>query len=163
LRGIVTDSESHRACAAEILASSAREPTHQAIGWAKDDGRFQLEGLVPDTYAVCARTSGGRCGILRGIVIEAGKNDAELVIPLNAGAKLRLRYEGDQDRAYVQALQGEVLLVEDFGVQRGHDIEWTVTTGHVVLRVHANDSQRWTDTPVDLAAGETREIVLGKD
>jgi hypothetical protein len=163
VQGIVTDAETQRPAAAAItiVAEGGPELGMLAVS-STEDGSFRGQGLEPGTYALCARTSDGRCGILRHVEVRAGTTTSDLVIALSAGAKLRLRYQGDEDFASIVVLVDGVAIAMD-GVEKGHEVEWTVAAGSLTVRMYTGSPEPADERVVQLAAGETQAVVFGKD
>ena len=163
MQGIVLDSQTQRPSAAAVTISGQNDPklgVHLAVS--KDDGLFRGQGLEPGTYALCAHTSDGRYGILRDVEVQVGGEAADLVIALAAGSRLRLRYEGEEEYASVAVLQDDAVIAFD-GVQKGHTVEWTVAPGSLTVRFHTRSAPTARERTLELAVGETQEVVLGED
>ncbi len=160
LAGTVLDSQTQSGCPAEVMLSG--EGPEWSISFAENDGRFQFGAVGSGRYSLYAHTSDGRCGLIRGIMVGASGDSSDLVIMLQVGAKLRVRYEGEQECASVRVTQGDMVLALDDIRRDGHGVEWTLPAGDLTVR-HRSGEASWIEVPVQLATGETREIILGKD
>jgi hypothetical protein len=71
-----------------------QEPEDRA--WTSPDDAFQLDGLRAGRYDLTAHTGDGRVAVLRGVLVGAGETVEGLVLPLQDGARLLIRYDGKE-------------------------------------------------------------------
>jgi hypothetical protein len=158
IRGKVTDA-SGRARASDLLLA----PDGDARSWigttTKDDGSFELEGLLPGSYSLTAVASGDLCGRRSGLRASPGETLDGIVVRLEAGARLKLRYTGGEPYGNFTLMLGGEVIGGD-GIERGGSSLRVVPAGEIEVR--------WSDEPRDpepfvqritLGAGQERELV----
>jgi hypothetical protein len=156
IRGRVIDA-SGQLRDAELVFSRAGEDD----GWMMTsafDGKVEISGLLPGTYALSA-TSGGSFGMRGGLVVRMGEALENIDVLLEPGARLKLRYNGARAFASFEILAAGLLVGGD-GLERGTTATHTVPAGEIEVRWRSNldpgstKSQRFTLIP-----GEERELV----
>jgi hypothetical protein len=164
LSGRVVDAQSGEGCAAELTIT----PQHLRSGafgsgfttGTKPDGSFDHPGLEPDLYGISARTADGRIGVLPDIAVLADAKSGDLVISVSLGGKLRLRYDGSKKAMLVEIMSRGVLVQFSEGIEPGQTVERRAPQGALVLNIRSE----WMGPPrtmqLDLAAGETKEVVI---
>jgi hypothetical protein len=170
ISGRVLDPTSGEGVAATVILSPlARGPgaVGTTIGGSEENGAFRFEGLLPGAYSLCASTSAGQGAVLGGVRVEAGARLDTVVLSLQPGARLRVRYEGQAAYGQFHVVQDGAVVAAD-GVQRGTCATWVVPAG--VLEVVCEE---WPDEgsqlparrrrALTLAAGELGELVFGDD
>jgi hypothetical protein len=126
----------------------------------KDDGTFEVEGLEPGRYGLAARTDDGRFGALPGVDLAAGTASDEIALPVSEGGRLKVRYEGASERAWLRVLLSGVPVDWGNDLERGKTVERTVPAGTMVLELVAEPGTQPITRNVSLAAGEEREVLL---
>jgi hypothetical protein len=156
----VVDSQSGLGVAAQIAVSNTSDPrTPIHMPRSKADGSFQLSGLLPGTYALCAATGDGRAGSLRGVELAAGGDLHDLVIEVRPGAKLRVRYGGAESHCSARVLQDGAVVATD-GVEKGTSKVFTVPTGALKLVCRLGGNGKEIVRELSLAAGAEQELVI---
>jgi hypothetical protein len=169
MRGIVVDALSGAGCLAELYVNAEQAqresfPLGMGFGSAtKGDGKFEHLGLLPGAYGLAAQTSDGRFGILPSVNVAANATAEGLTIRVSPGGKLRFRREGvGSDLVVTVTSQGVPVDFPEI-VKTGSTLEKRAPSGPLVVQVRKD----LKDTPklkmVDLAAGETKEVVLHDD
>lgn len=160
LVGSVVDAKTGAPCQAEI-AVSPRDPSalERMRGTSHADGSFRFGGLRVGAYDVAAGTPDGRVGSIRGLVVDAeGRSDA-LVIRVEPGARLRVRYQGRATWGSLEVASGGMPFSFD-GLRAGTSTTCTVPAGHVVARFKIHDPPSKQEKELDLAVGEEKEVVF---
>jgi hypothetical protein len=157
LRGRLVGAEGEDLPAARVIAWAAilggRELARMA--WTAPDASFQLDGLGPGRYDLAARTEDGRVAVLHGLTLEAGAVLEGLTLRLQAGARLRIRYDGAggaPGRVTVLAAGGAVVATDD--VLPGSSALLTVPPGPVEVRLEAGGRLVGTRTADAIGGGE---------
>jgi hypothetical protein len=160
VRGTVVDKLSGKTSRAEITYSvNAR--TDKEIGMldSQEDGTFKVSGLEPGTYDLAARASGSRVGVLRGITVQAAIETRDLVVILEPGATLRLRYAGKKGYLQYRVVSEGTVIAGD-GLPAGATSETAVPPGRIVVECGWPDAQS-EKREVEVSAGEHKELVFG--
>jgi hypothetical protein len=125
----------------------------------KPDGSFELSGLLPGAYALCATATDGRIGSLRGVELAAGGDLRDLVIQLAPGARVRVRYAGAEDFCSARVVQDGVVCASD-GIEKGTTKTFSAPAGSVklVCRLHGNGKEIVRE--LTLEAGKEQELVI---
>ena len=84
----------------------------------------------------------------------------EIVIAVQAGARVRARYDGPQDGAFV-ALVSEGACVAFLGVERGVPTEAVLPPGRIVARWHVLSVDVAHEGAFEAVGGATHEIAFG--
>lgn len=136
-------------------------PSGDEFGWlmsTAQKGATRFDGLSPGTYSVRARTSDGLFGQRLRLVLHAGETLEPIEVRLDLGAKLTLRYVGDQSAASFEILSAGETLAGD-GLIRGTDSLQVVPAGTIEVRWRQASSNDVVSRRVTLTAGEERELV----
>jgi len=122
------------------------------------DGTFRLDGFAAGACALFASTSDGRVGLLTGVVLAPEAPAANQRVVLGPGSTLRLSYEGE-DTCHLAFHLGDVRLAGD-GLEHGKHMTQSVPPGRVVVEYRRAGNDRKERVELELAPGETREVVL---
>jgi hypothetical protein len=136
IAGRVSDADNQGVAAEVILAPQLDEsdPGYGgSIGPTDADGSFHREGLAPGVYCVAASTSGGACGVAKGLRLEEGARIEDLAVHVRPGGRLRVRYDGPEDVVQVRVCDGMAVVALD-GVERGTAKTWVVPEGSLQVR-----------------------------
>ncbi len=126
-----------------------------------ENGVRTLTGLREGSLTVWAETSCGLCAVRSGIELRAGPTPTEVELRLEPGAKLVLRYEGPLDWEEYGVFSDGARI--DFGSYwLGNGIPMLVPAGSIEVRKVPRDGRPPETHRVTLAAGEERELVVGK-
>ncbi len=98
IAGVVVDRSTGEGCECEVNLTSA-DP-RSWMGTSSADGTFRFGGLLPQSYAVTARTSDGKIGICRAILVTGGELVEGLRIEISPGSRLDLRYDGPAEHVH---------------------------------------------------------------
>src|SRR5262249_692313 len=140
IRADVVDAKTGATCAADVMVTREDAPkdARNEFGFeipVKESERFERGGLEPGTYAISARSSDGRIGILRGGEGTQEKDPAPKVIRVAPGGKIRLRYEGSKPDLLV-TIASEGADIALFGpLKRGSKTQQFAPAGTVTLKV----------------------------
>jgi hypothetical protein len=160
LAGRVIDSKSGDGVVAKISVSIPADPLSVTyVPTSKPDGSFELSGLLPGAYALCATATDGRIGSLRGVELAAGGDLRDLVIQLAPGARVRVRYAGAEDFCSARVVQDGVVCASD-GIEKGTTKTFSAPAGSVklVCRLHGNGKEIVRE--LTLEAGKEQELVI---
>jgi hypothetical protein len=122
------------------------------------DGELVVEGLPPGIWDVAFTTPTGLCGRLVRVQLDAGAEVGPLDVPLSAGGRLRLRYEGSERSVYFSVEQDGVQLDFD-GLLSGTADVRTVPAGTLTVRFGEYSEMAGAKT-VRVEPGEELEVVL---
>jgi len=155
LAGRVVDGASGAPARADVVVSRADgvAAPHGSFG---DDGAFAFSGLAAGRYALVARTSDGRAGLVEGIALGAGEARSDLRIELAPAARLVVRRNGGPDEVAFRARLGEALVASG-ALERGVPGTWFVPAGHLVVELEGAAA---LVREVDVAANATGEVVF---
>jgi hypothetical protein len=160
LAGRVADSSSGEGVIAEIAVSIPADPQAGIhMPTSEPDGTFVLEGMLPGSYALAAATTDGRVGILRGVELAAGSDLHDLLISVQPGARVRVRYEGAQGYCSAQVVQDGVVVATD-GVEKGTSKTFSGPAGSVKVVCRLGGNGKELVRELVLKAGEERELVF---
>jgi hypothetical protein len=123
------------------------------------DGSFEVQGLLPGTYALAATLTDGRAGVLRGVELVGGGDLGDLVIQVRAGARVRVRYEGAQSHCSARVERDGVVVATD-GVEKGTWKSFSTPPGNVkvVCRLAGNGKEIVRE--LTLEVGEDQDLVV---
>jgi hypothetical protein len=160
LSGRVVDAATGEGVASTIAVSQPGNKTEYIyMPRSKADGSFELGGLLPGTYALAATLPDGRAGILRGVDMAVGSKASGLVISVRAGARLRVRYAGEQKFASLSIEQDGVYCSGD-GVEKGTSQLFTAPAGAVRVVCRLRGIGKELVRELTLKAGEEQELVF---
>ncbi len=159
LAGRVVDALTGEGVAATVAVSQPGEKTSICMPRSKADGSFALDSLLPGTYALAATLADGRTGLLRGAVLTAGANVRDLVIAVRPGARLRVRYAGENGFAAVRVEQDGVVFATD-GVEKGTTRTFSAPAGQVSVICSLGGNGKKLVRELTLKAGEEQELVF---
>ncbi len=160
LAGRVVDATSGKGVVAQVAVSVPGDktaPIHMPTS--KPDGSFELDGLLPATYALAAAVDDGRVGLLRGVALSAGADLKDLVIEVHAGGRVRVRYEGAQGFCSAQVEQDGIVLATD-GVETGTARTFPAPAGASQLVCQIGGDGKRIVRELALQPGEERELVI---
>lgn len=159
LSGTVLDAATGKGCAAELMFGRADQPKDFGGMSTEADGTFRIEGLAPGTYDLAALASGERVGLLRGVSVSSGSEASALVVSLVPGARLRLKYAGNEGVLRFSVSSSGVAIARD-GIPAGGTEETVVPSG--LLLVECRWADRSESVELELRVGEEKELVFGK-
>jgi len=160
LAGRVVDGKSGEGVVAQIAVSIPSDALSRInMPTSKPDGSFELVGLLPGAYALCAAANDGRVGSLRGVELAAGGDLHDLVIQLVPGARVRVRYAGAQDFCSARVVQDGAIVATD-GVEKGTSKTFSVPVGSVKVVCRLGGNGKEIVRELSLAAGAEQELVI---
>lgn len=133
-----------------------------AGGWwrtrSRPDGSFDFRGLRADRYTLFASASDGRAGLLENVTLATAQPISDQQIVLHAGALLRVRSEGNAPGALRLFRDGTCFCGES--LEPGRSVTLVVLPGRLRAELAADDGGQPPAQELELAAGETREVVF---
>jgi hypothetical protein len=147
-------------CAAEVLIGGTDDPDDPRWSRATSaDGSFRFDGNAPGAYALVARTSDGRVGVLRGVSVEEGKTAGDLRLAVGRGATLVVRWEGELVPWMCSAeLDGILVAFDSRSSER--EAELVVPPGALKVGFAAEALNLWKEQLVEVAEGDAKEVVF---
>jgi hypothetical protein len=160
LAGRVVDAQSGAGVVAQISVSLPADPLSVIyMPTSKPDGSFELSGLLPGAYALCATATDGRVGSLRGVELAAGGDLHDLVIQLAPGARLRVRYDGALAFCSARVVLDGVVFATD-GIEKGTSKTFSAPAGSVKVVCRLGGNGKELVRALTLVAGEEQELVF---
>jgi len=163
LSGRVVDAATGEGVASTVSVSQPGNKTEYIYSRRSNpDGTFEFGGLLPGTYALAATLPDGRAGVLRAVDLPAGTKASDLVISVSAGARLRVRYAGEQKFASVRFEQEGVRFSGD-GIEKGTSKMFTAPAGSVKVVCRLGGSRKEIVRELTLKTGEEQELVINDE
>ena len=160
LSGRVVDATTGEGVTATIAVGIPGDKTGRTyMPTSKPDGSFAVNSLLPGTYALGATTVDGRVGVLRGVEIVGGGDSHDLVIQVQPGARVRVRYAGALDFCSVHVEQDGVPVALD-GVEKGTSKTFSAPVGSVRVVARLGGNGKEVVRELTLKAGEEQELVI---
>jgi hypothetical protein len=161
IEGKVIDAKTGEGCRAECacLPSTQSDMKGRSLSSSNQDGSFQWHGLESGSYELTARTSDGRTARAKGVAVKAGENTSDIVLSLEPGAKLRLRYDGDQEKGWSEVQSDGVSVAGDWLVKGTPSVQ-IVPKGKLTVTLRHKAGVTTCTREVEVAAGEEKEVVL---
>jgi len=161
LRGRVVDAASGAPVTASVRAQeTSREHTFDSIGRPPEDGtEFAFRDLRPVEYALVARTTDGRVGLLRALAEPAGTGTGH-ELRVAPGTTLDLRVADGAGRGFVTVWLDDALLFGN-GLQEGDRLDLAVPTGELSLLWRPREGAP-VERRVAGPAGGRVEVVVGE-
>lgn len=157
--GRIVDAATGEPAAGGLVVWSPPPRFHLSLGFA-NDGReeFSSTGLAPSTYDLTARTPDGRVGTLRGVEVRPGSSREDLVVRVQPGGRLRIRYFGPSTYANYHVYDGTTVVAAN-GLHRGTSELETVPAAklRVELDAHAAGTH---ERVLFVRPGESAEVVF---
>ena len=169
LRGTVVDAVSGAACGAELSVMPdhpGSDPFGGGMGFSsetKENGAFEHGGLEPGSYGLSACTNDGRFGVLPAVLVAPNATADGLVIRVSPGGTLHLRYQGALPAIYVTVTSQGVAVGFPEIVQSGSSLDVRAPAGSIALQIRKEFRGEARLKKIDLAAGETKDVVLRDD
>jgi hypothetical protein len=128
------------------------------------DGTFEGQDIPAGAYDVSVSTGDGFVAFLPGVLVEA-EEARELELPLDRGAELRLRFEGNSAPigVVVASTSEGVVGLQVIPTEASETVQLFVPAGRIHLVVQwgsAMPLENETGQDVTVAAGEEKEIVF---
>jgi hypothetical protein len=159
VRGTVIDT-SGKLVAAELTIESTDDPEDPRLQkTTTENGDFRFQNNAPGKYAIVARTSDGRIGVARGLVIEEGKALGAVRVEVEAGATVTVRWEG-KPVPWMCTAELDQILVSFAMSAEGGSADLIVPAGNLKIGYASEALNRWGETFVQVGVGETREVVF---
>ena len=160
LAGRVIDAGSGDGTVAQVSISIPADPLSVIhMPTSKPDGSFEISGLLPGAYAICAAAADGRVGSLRGVELATGADLHDLVIQLAPGARVRVHYGGAEGFCSVRILQEGVVVATD-GVEKGTSKTFSSPAGAVKVVCRLGGNGKEIVRELTLAVGAENEVVI---
>jgi hypothetical protein len=160
LAGTVVDARSGAPCPARLTVTGLTlDPPLMMLAETQADGTFALAGMRPGTYDIAAHTDDARVGIVRGVVITGGVQDAGPVLRVSAGARVRVRYDG-KARYGTFEVRSDGAIVGIDSLESGTSRSQPVPAGRVVVKFTLWDPTRTQEKELELAVGEEKSCAF---
>lgn len=127
----------------------------------QNDGTFKWEGLEPGAYDLVARLNDGRVAVARAVSLAAGAKVSGLVLTLEPGAKLRLRYTGPGAAPWFKVRSAGAVVVSD-PLEKDKPSVVVVPAGKISIELRLEGDERVERRDLEIAPGDDKEIVLGE-
>ncbi len=167
ISGQVVDASTGKPCGATVHVSANHAgdspDANELETETREDGRFEIESLLPDRYQISFMTTDGRFASLSGIVVTAGQITDGLLVKVLPGARITVRYEGKSPNATFKIMNGSVPLSMTRGVVSGSSESVSVPSGRITIEYRPGAVGDRHTLTVDISVGETREVVLRDD
>ena len=124
------------------------------------DGSFRLDGLAPGRYVISASTTAGQAGLLGEIALAAGTPVEGLQVVLEAGARVRVRFEGASGTLGNYTMRRNGAALGGDGLHAGASANEVVAAGKLVVEFRFPGVERPELRELELAPGEERELLF---
>ncbi len=118
-------------------------------------GSFRFVDLNPGRFDLRAATPDGRVAVLEGIELAAGETNGDLLLAVERGGRIAIRYDGGPERLRYRILRGGARL-SDSKILRGQTSIDIAPAGPTDVRLYGGE---FSETRrVDVVAGELVEV-----
>jgi hypothetical protein len=163
VEGKTIDAATGEGCTAELLvAPSAPQPNRSMFAASRIDGSFQFTRLEPATYNLTARTNDGRTAQEIGIALGPGDRVSGLVLKLEPGARLRVKYDGEQRKCHYDVRSNGLRVAND-RVSKEQPSTQIVPKGKLTIEFTRGGATQAEIREIEVAAGEEKEVVFTDD
>jgi hypothetical protein len=164
IEGRVLDAVTHQGCVATIslLVPESSRGSGRSGEFTGSDGSFNLRGIEPGTYDLLARVKDGRIAIQHGVGVSAGKKVNGIVMLVEPGSRLHLRYTGKAQEAMAW-IHTQGVWLDSVTLQRGITSDFFAPKGPITLQLFVGGAMRTQPRELYLDPGEEREIVFNDD
>lgn len=159
LAGTVLDRETGRPARANVTIYSRRMPQWLAMDPMREE--FSFGDLAAGEHYLQAQTPDGRVGTLLGVQVAAGETTEDLVIHLDPGQFVRLRYRGPTEYARYRFVKDGVTYAHD-ALRHGTRERTCLPLGTYELILTGYDRTAMTIPPTTVFE-ESRTIEVGPD
>jgi hypothetical protein len=161
IEGTVVDATSGAGCLAELacMPTSATRTSSGVLTTTRADGSFSVSALELGPYDLVARVDDGRTAVLRGVLLGSAGSVTGLVLVLEPGARLRIRYEGSAPYGWFDVRRDGVRVVHN-AVAQGTTSVQIVPRGKLTIEMSRGPGTQTQVREVEIAAGEDKEIVF---
>jgi hypothetical protein len=126
-------------------------------GFGEGTTTAEFSCIEPGDYVLSAVTHDGRAGGVRNLHLAAGERRDEVIIRVEPGAHVNLRYVGPKEEYAIVTILADGIVYGGDGIRTGTSSTLVAPAGKVTIRWSAGKDH--FDEEVELMAGETREIV----
>jgi hypothetical protein len=162
LEGRVIDAATREGRRAEIVVSS-RDPTiANKIEHTQDDGSFSLRGIESGTYDLIARIDEGRVAVLRAVNLGSGEHLENVVLALESGARVAVRYDGHAAECFFRIFSGDAIVGAN-ELSKGETGVRVVPAGKLRIEFSFGADAKQFSRDVDVIPGEAKEVVFTDD
>ena len=160
LSGVVIDAESGVGREAELSLFFKEEL--EAVSWfeSNDDGRFECDGLSAGTYTIKASTD-RLVGVVSDILVSAGSMVEDVMVPLEPGASLGVRYDGQSNWFMFEVLMGDTR-IDSAWLEPGERHVFLLPAGEATVRFFdwpGEEPGTLGERTVTLIVGEKAQVV----
>lgn len=158
--GTVVDAVTGAPCSAQLTVMTLDAQTPMVMHVQTNaDGTFRINDLGDGIYDVAAHTGDALVGFVRGIHVAGGSGPDGVEVRVAPGAKLGIRYEGDEPFGLFEVSTNGVRI--GIGILRNGTSKTQIApVGRVSLMFKLGDPVRTQERTLDLVAGEDREVVF---
>lgn len=118
-------------------------------------------GLLEGTYDITARTEDGRIGVTRNVAVQAGVPPRDIMVRVGAGARLRMRLDGEAQVLSFDVVSDEMTVATD-GLRAGTSTVVVVPAGRSIVRLRLGE-RVLEEREVTALVGEEVEVVFHRD
>jgi len=162
LDGQVIDAATHEGRRAELVLSARGPAIANKIQATEEDGSFSLGGIQSGTYDLIARIEEGRIAVMRAVTLGDGERREKIVLALQAGARLTVRYKGAADGCSFRMFSGDAIVGAD-ELPKGEAGVRVVPAGRIRVELSFGPDAKRMSRELDVTAGEEKEITFGDD
>jgi hypothetical protein len=161
ISGNVTMADTGSSSVASVVAAmKTEEEDGFHMRGSGDDGSFKFDGLKPGDWSVTAYTTGGLIGVARGVTVRSGVTTEHILVRLEPGGRVRIRYEGEANYASFR-LRSMDCYIAGAGVARGTSVVQVVPAGQLsVYRLPSGTGRGFKQRVVEVGVGEEKELVF---
>lgn len=159
LQGKVLDAVARSGCGARVRIQASERFMFGEAESDSSDGSFTIYRLEPGRYDLIARAGDGRMGTQRDIEVSANGPTVGLEVLVEPPARLRLRYDGASEQAWVRVTSAG-LFIDNVNLKRGIFSETNAPSGSITLEFYRAVEPQPQRRELELTSRETREIVF---
>jgi hypothetical protein len=143
------------ACKARFVVSAQPPGIHLGSMLKWEDSR-KFEAIPEGFYDVAASTEDGRAGIARHVFVESGATAEEVVVPVEPGGRVRIRYEGKEEYAQYRVYSGDAVVAAD-GIRTGTSDLHVVPAGTLIAKLSIRGEED-EERRISVLVGEETEV-----
>jgi len=163
LSGRVVESAGGPGVRATLIFSSL-DGSGRVSQWISDErGGFRRTSLVPNRYALFARTADGRFAKLHSFSLAPGEKRLDQELLLAPGARLRVRFDGVGTPLWFKATENGASFCELEAPRNGEFGVMPVPAGELRLQLRLEGLDTPLEQTLHVSAGEERVVVFSQN